>query len=446
MKLLDIVSGPWAIEPDKLGEIMSIYDAHLKRDKIDLSAVEERLGKSLGRKEQGYDVIDGVAVIDIDGVIAKKANMFMQVSGACSTELLKRDIEDALDDPSVHSIVLDIESPGGAVNGTQELAQSIFESRGQKPIVAFANGLMASAAYWIGAAADEVYASETASVGSIGVVAQHVDISQADKKAGVKRTEIFAGKYKRIASENEPLSDEGRSDIQGKVDYLYSIFVSDVAKFRGVSEKKVLADMADGRVLIGKQAVDAGLVDGVSTLDAVISRMASGDLSENKEKKENAMSNENIEAMTRETLAASHPDLVEAIRKEGFDAGVASENDRVQAVFGVSLAGHEALIKELAFDGKTTGAEAAIKVIEAEKVKGSSALAAMQSDAADVSGVAASQNEEVSAKADMTTESGRQAAWDKDANLRAEFNNSFGAYDAYYKNAGKHAVLGRKEV
>jgi len=398
MKLLDIVTGPWAIEPDKLGEIMSIYDAHLKREKIDLSAVEARMGESLGRKEQGYDVVDGVAIIPVDGVIAKKANMLMRVSGACSTELIARDFEEALEDPAVESILFDIESPGGAVNGTQELARVIFDARGTKPVVAFANGLMASAAYWIGAAADEIYTTETSSVGSIGVVAQHVDVSEADKMEGVKRTEIYAGKYKRIASENEPLSEEGRNDIQSKVDYLYSVFVKDIADFRGASTKKVIKNMADGRVFIGEQAVEAGLVDGVSTFDAVLSRMASGDLSEKKERKENAMSEKSTEKveMTRETLAESHPELVEAIRKEGFDAGVEAETSRVKAVFGNSLAGHEALVKELAFDGKTTGEQAAVAVLKAEQDKGNEAMKAMQADADDIEVSASSGEEPVS--------------------------------------------------
>src|SRR3990167_6400724 len=115
---------------------------------------------------------------------------------------------------------------------------------------------------------------ETTQVGSIGVVATHIDISKAEEKAGIKTTEVVAGKYKRVASMYEPLSEEGFNSIQEKVDYIYSLFINDIAKFRGVSPEQVLADMAEGRVFIGANAIKAGLVDGVSTLDGLVSSAA----------------------------------------------------------------------------------------------------------------------------------------------------------------------------
>ena len=397
MKLIDIMTSAWAIEPAKLEEITSIYDAHLKREKIDLEALEARIGKPLGSTEQGYNVSDGVAVIPVHGVISKRANMMQKVSGGVSTSLIMRDFEAALEDITVDSILFDIESGGGAVDGTPELARAIFNARGIKPIKAYANGCMASAAYWIGAATDEVIASSTATVGSIGVISQHIDVSERDKKEGIKRTEIFAGKYKRIASDTEPLSEEGKADIQGKVDYLYSLFVADIAEFRGVSEQEVIKNMADGRTFIGKQALDAGLVDGVSTLDAVIEEMASGDLLKNEENDKEIVMAENKD-ITLESLAESHPEIVEAIRKEGFNAGVQHELERIKAVSDIGLAGHEALIKELMFDGKTTGEQAAVKVLKAEQEKGAAMSANLEKDAAEVNAIEASNGDEPEAK------------------------------------------------
>lgn len=374
MNLIDIMTDAWAIDQAKLNEITSIYDAHIKNEKIDLEAVEARIGKKMGVHEQGYYVIDGVAVIPVVGVIAKRANMFSNISGGASTELIKRDFDMAMDDEGVDSILFDIESPGGAVNGTQELAMEIFKERGDKPIVAYANGLMASAAYWFGSAADKIYGSATSNVGSIGVVAQHIDESKADKKRGIKRTEVFAGKYKRIASGVEGLSEEGKADMQGKVDYLYSIFVKDIASFRNADESTVINNMAEGRVFIGQQAVDAGLMDGIDSIENVIERMASGDLS-NKKSEEIMMSKN--EELTQEALAASHPELVAEIRAEGAKV----ELDRVKAVAAVLLPGHESIIESAMFDGKTTGAEAAIAVIKAQSEKGRSVLDAMKADA-----------------------------------------------------------------
>jgi len=131
--------------------------------------------------------------------------------------------------------------------------------------------MVASAAYYIASAADKIFISgDMPPIGSIGVVTSHIDYSKMDERHGIKETEIYAGKYKRIASYVEPLSQEGREYIQDRVDYIYSIFVNDVAKYRGVSVDTVLKNMADGQIFIGRQALDAGLVDGVSTFDQLL--------------------------------------------------------------------------------------------------------------------------------------------------------------------------------
>lgn len=277
MRVIDILTSPWAIMPDKLLEIKAIYETHLRGEKIDIKGLEARLGEPLQPEEQGYEVIDRVALIPIDGVIAKKMNLFSRISGGASTQLIERDLREALADPGVDSIVLDIDSPGGSVDGTGELAEVVHAARAQKPIVAFADGTMASAAYWIGSAAQAVYLSgATAQIGSIGVVATHVDVSRAQDRVGVKTTEIYAGKFKRIASAYAPLSNEGRQSIQDHVDYIYSIFVGAVAQQRGVDEETVLENMADGRIFVGQQAITAGLVDGVSTRAALIAQLSVG--------------------------------------------------------------------------------------------------------------------------------------------------------------------------
>lgn len=274
MRVIDVLNSPWAIVPDKLQEIQAIYATHLRGEKIDIKGIEAKLGQPLQNKEQGYEVIDGVAVIPVDGVVSKRMNLFSQISGGASTELIGRDIRAALADPAVHSLLLQVDSPGGTVDGTQELAQLIHGARGQKPIVTYVDGMMASAAYWIGSAASKAFiGSDTAQVGSIGVVASHTDYSRREEMLGMKTTEIFAGKYKRIASSHKPLSEDGQQYIQDMVDYLYSVFVADVAKQRGTDTETVLQNMADGRVFTGQQAVNAGLVDGVATMTGLIAKL-----------------------------------------------------------------------------------------------------------------------------------------------------------------------------
>jgi len=463
MKILDILNSPWAIQPDKLIEIRGIYATHLRGEKIDIAAVEKRLGQPLDNQPQGYDIIDGVAVLPIEGVIAKRANLFTQISGGASTQLVMRDLQSALADPAVHSIILSIDSPGGTVDGTQALADAVLAGRDIKPIVTLADGAMASAAYWIGSAASAAYiADSTTLVGSIGVVATHTDISQAEAQRGIKTTEVYAGQYKRIASQYGPLTDAGRQTIQEQVDYTYSLFVGAVAKQRGVSEETVLKDMADGRVFIGQQAIDAGLVDGVSTLQDLVQQLnqqhSGSSASRTVAAKPRAgaaqasnppQSQGETMSITREQLAADAPDVLAAILAEGRTAGAAAERERIQAVEGQLIPGHEALINTLKFDGKSTGGDAAMAVNAAERKVRETQAQAMAGDApppvrqtppATVTKPAADGDD-----ANLPIEERAKAVWDKDAKLRAEFNNTFSTYLAYAKahDAGTVKVLSK---
>jgi signal peptide peptidase SppA len=272
MNLADFLGSPWAISRDKLGALQlavaRLQDGH--------DAAERGNGAPL-RMERGYEIADGVAVIQIAGIITKRASLFTRFFGGTASEQVAVSLQQALADHTVKAIVLHIDSPGGAVDGTADLADAVFAARGQKPVIALADGLMASAAYWIGSAAGKIYSTgETTAVGSIGVVAAHLDVSGLEGRIGVKTTEIYAGKYKRIASSYKPLTDEGRKTIQEHVDYLYSVFVGAVAKHRGVSEESVQENMADGRIFIGSQAIRAGLVDGVATLAGLVAQYGSG--------------------------------------------------------------------------------------------------------------------------------------------------------------------------
>lgn len=435
MRVIDVLNSPWAIIPEKLLEIRAIYETHLRGEKIDIKAVEARLGQPLANRQTNYRVERGVAVIEMDGVIAKKMNMFTRISGGVSTQLVARDVKDAIDNPGVNSILLVIDSPGGTVDGTQELAHLVHQAAAIKPVVAYADGLMASAAYYIGAAAGQVFISgDNTLTGSIGVVTTHVDYSGMEQRMGVKTTEIYAGKYKRIASDVQPLSDEGRSYLQAQVDRMYETFVNDVARFRAVSPETVLEDMADGRIWIGRQGIDQGLADGMATLDEVVGRMAAGEFRAREETARSratvlpagvprtvigasipgatsagvaaarAIPHHEEQIMTKEEILAKHPEAATALhaeghaqgKQEGYQAGLKegleqgrqegakAERERIQAVQAQSMPGHEALIEQLKFDGKTTGPEAAVQVLAAEKGKLGKQLQDLQADAADI--------------------------------------------------------------
>ena len=407
MTLLDLITGAWAIEPDKLREIQAIYATHLRGEKIDIAALEARLGRPLASEQQQYTVEPGgVAVLRMSGVIAPKANLFMQVSGAMSTQMATRQLESALADQRVRSIVLAIDSPGGNVIGTPEMAAAVREMSAIKPIVTHSDGALASAAYWIGSAANAVYLSgPTVQAGSIGVV-----IDRSYNPASASREEsIVAGRYKRFSKSNEPLSDEARAIVQADVDYVYSLFVDQVAAYRDTTSEQVLERMADGRVFRGQQAIDAGLVDGVLTLDALVESMATDPAPYAKRRKavfavaalpspsagaapkdktttrekEPVMPEADNKPVTRASFEQDHAPLFAQLRGEFSTLGATQERERIQAVLavGANLPGHEALLNTLAFDGKTTAPEASMAVLKAEGDQRAAAIKAHQDDA-----------------------------------------------------------------
>ena len=276
MSLLGVLNGPWAIAPEKLQEIQAIYAAHVRGDQVDLAAIEARIGRPLANEQGSYEVVEGVAVLPISGVIFPKANLMTQISGGASAQLLMRQVQAAGDDPKVRGLILSIDSPGGNVLGTPELAQAVRQVAAIKPTVTHSDGMLASAAYWIGSAANAIYVSgPTVEVGSIGVVMTHRDVSAAEQKAGVRTTHITAGRYKRMGHSSAALDTESEAYLQSRVDHVFSVFVDALSENLGVSVEAMLEHAADGRLFIGQQAIDAGLVDGVSTLDALIEQMAS---------------------------------------------------------------------------------------------------------------------------------------------------------------------------
>ena len=396
MTLLDLLRSAWAIQPERLLEIQSIYDTHLRGEKIDLPAIEARLGRPLASEQQEYRIREGgVAVLSVEGVLAPKANLFMRISGGASTQLLSKQVESAIADPRVRGLILQVDSGGGSALGVPELSDTIRELSAIKPIVTVTDGVMASGAYWLGSAANAVYGSgTTVQVGSIGVVMTH---DYTPNAPGRQTTEITAGRYKRMATSAKPLDDEASAYLQQMVDHIYSVFVDAVAQNRGVSAEAVLQHMADGRVFIGQQAVDAGLLDGFATVDAIAERMAAdptqfatrrkaqvaalatpakkpaGARAEGESQPEPVLLDPPATAtpegtpMDMKTLAEQHPELLATIQAEARNAGAQAEQARVAAVRAQSMPGHEALIEQLAADGKTTGPEAAMQVLAAEK-------------------------------------------------------------------------------
>lgn len=272
------VENPWAMLPQKLAMLEEIVARHVNGEKLSPEEIEVRL-HGAKRPVERYaaspnpEQPSGVAILPLFGSIFPKANLMTEMSGATSADMFGARFDQLVNDPKISSIVLDVDSPGGQVSGVEELSQKIYSARGKKPIVAVVDHQMASAAYWIGSAADEIVISPSGQAGSIGVFAVHQDHSARMEKEGVKTTLISAGKYKVEGNPYEPLGDEARAAIQERVDQSYNTFVESVARNRGIDVKKVRTDFGEGRMLSARQAVAVEMADRIGTLEETVNAL-----------------------------------------------------------------------------------------------------------------------------------------------------------------------------
>lgn len=267
-----IYDTPWAILPGKLADIVAVAQRHAAGERLPPEVVAEIAAAANGR--QNARQAGAVAVLPIVGTIIPRGDMLAESSGAVSATRLAANFRAALADPAVGAIVLDIDSPGGSVYGIEELAAEIYAARGVKPVVAVADHLAASAAYWLATAADEMYVAPSGDVGSIGVFAVHADYSRALDQDGVSVSLVSAGRYKTEGNPYEPLGEEARAAMQARVNDFYGAFTKSVARGRGVSVSAVRDGFGEGRVVGAAEAVKLGMADAVGTLDDAIARAA----------------------------------------------------------------------------------------------------------------------------------------------------------------------------
>jgi len=274
-KIVDGILGTaWAILPEKLNEILAFINVRLEGCIYSEEEVAEKVGRVATKAK---NIKGNIAILPIQGVISQKMGSLHHISGGTSTEEFGAWFDAAVADPSIGAIVFDVNSAGGNVYGVPELAAKIRAASGRKPVIAVANAMMASAAYWISSAADEIVVTPSGEAGSIGVLAVHTDTSVAEEKAGIKTTVLKAGKYKALGHPHEPLSDEAANQLQTRVDEYYDMFVGDVSVGRGYTKKEVMAGFGQGKMVGADEAVENGLADRVATMQQVILRLAGSD-------------------------------------------------------------------------------------------------------------------------------------------------------------------------
>ena len=291
------------------------------------------------RKARGYELVGGVAVIPVSGAIVREQGWYGTGQDAVSSAL-----KAALADPSARAILLDINSPGGVVSGTKELSDAIAEARTKKRCAAYANGLCASAAYWLASATGTVYAPLTATVGSIGVIMTITNYAKLEEKWGISTVTITGGKWK-AAGQGGELTEEERQYFQERINTLHQIFKADVGRHMGLTADPQL--WGEAQLLLAQPARELGLVtDIVRDRDAAIRKLA-------------------VEAqMTREELAAQSPELL----AEGRLKAEAENKANMDKAAADAVAGALAVVKAVAGDETASRVETTLNTFRATEM------------------------------------------------------------------------------
>lgn len=338
----------YAMEESSLNKYLSIYDN---------KGLHEAINKYAGQVDyKTYEVSyhGGVGIIHISGIISRHADMLASFFGlgSAAIENIAKDFQSLLDNEEVKSIILDFDTPGGAITGVNELAEIIYKARGIKPIKAYVTGMACSAGYFLAAACDEIIIDEMGQVGSIGVM--RVVSKQNEKSVIFKSSQ---SPMKNIDGESE----QGRAEYQAKVDYLASIFIDKVAKYRGITADEVINRGNKGGVLVGAVAVTAGLADRLGSMDQLIIEL------NNINKKEN-YKEKNMPENLKEQAEEKHVDAA------SIEANaVAAERKRVAELMAINIPGCEKLVQEAISSGASV-AEANARIvayIQSEEYKAS---------------------------------------------------------------------------
>lgn len=218
-----------------------------------------------------------VGIVTIAGPLNNTDSWRNEYIGATGYPEIRAALVHAATQEGVKAIVLDIKSGGGAVSGVTDTAELVAMIDAKvKPVHAYSDGVIASAAYWLGSSARTLDIGKVTEAGSLGVLTVHQDLSKMFSEMGVTMTVMRAGKYKALGNAYEPLSDLAKTEIQGQLDQMYGMFVQHVADARGVPYATADQKMGQGRVFVGQAAVDVGLADSITSFDALLSKIQGG--------------------------------------------------------------------------------------------------------------------------------------------------------------------------
>lgn len=356
MHLADLLfNRPLLVTPEKARILYSVLAKHnnTQLNQLDGEPIKRDLtGRVVGKP---YQIIQSkIAVISVVGTLVNRGSWVGAECGIVSYEGLEKQLKTAVADNQIEAIVFDFDSPGGDTSGCFELAEQIRNLSQRKKIVSFVNGMACSAAYALASATSEIVATQSSSLGSIGVFCMHWDFSKQLDMEGVTPTYIYAGAHKIDGNSSEPLSESVKNDLQAKVDYCYESFLATVAKGRGKRLPVAAARKTEARCYISQEAVQRGLADRIDTFDNLVASLIRAP------RRSIPNSKKGVYAMdTDDTAAAQAVEGVPTIdnakalaeaRKEGESEGAKAAYERMSVIASAEAIAKDATRMKAAFD------------------------------------------------------------------------------------------------
>lgn len=330
----------WAVAHEAIPALFSAWSAEREGvafERADISGVPT---------SAAYALVGNVAVVRVRGPLDRETAVSGWTGKRLSTGYgdIRSAVETAAADPSATAVLLALDSPGGAVGGCKELADVIAAVAARKPVAAYADGLCASAAYWLASATGRVFAPVTAQVGSIGVVMLHADFSRLNEKMGVSYSYITGGEWKAVGNEDAPLSPESRAYLQQRVNALHAIFRADVARNMRLDPSADARIWGDGQIFLAQEAQRLGLVSAIVTgMEEAIHILAQET------------------HMDKKTLAAQHPELLAQIEAEAKESAAKEAAALHQQAAAKAQADTLALVRTLVGEDAEAKIESVLK-------------------------------------------------------------------------------------
>ena len=418
---LRFFGSPLLMLPSKAETVLQILSE--KFDGKEMAAIDIS-----SKPDESYEVLDGVAAIEMRGTLVKTGSWANSLSGIASYSATKTKIQQAMSDPTVEQLLLVVDSGGGEAKGVADLADYIRKAKLEKPIHCFVDGCSASAAYWIASPCTSITISQDATVGSIGAVMALKQLTGMAEKEGVKVHLFFAGNAKVDGSPFSEFSEDQKKRLQDRIDSIYSLFVKSVS-LDGRLDEQAIRD-TEARVYTGQDAVDMGLADSVGTLETLFTSIKGGSMP--KEKAEEAKAEVEVSTISQAQL----DEAIAQAKAEAIEEGAKLEAGRRTEIDALTILGCEKIAEQAKAENWDVNAFLKAQTLEQQKTVATAKEDAklnhineLRNEAGEEEAIIPVSTKEPVAKVEVeklergATEEEVKAAYEADETIRAEFPN-----------------------